>query len=410
MPARRRPASPTAIGRVGGSVPTPASATVHVRPATSMTPSTRSPSPPAPITAASPSRTVRRVPAGRVCSAALLSAVSAVSPLTKPRRASRRCGHGVERGARGVDRRDHGDPPSAVRLGDRGGHAGQRRVARDEHRRPLLRRAEGRRRRALARGLALEEGGTEPPPSPLGVQARYSRDGWRASEDETKRSKPPAVTRSEDSKNARRSSMLAAEVARSPASARIAGLATWARRASASSRSWRTAATVATTVAASIAATARTPSHVIGRWLTDLRVRGAISRGSPRSLTRRAPPILHSMLILFDIDGTLLLGTPIAHTEALARAAADVFAVEATAADVVAISPGGRTDQEIARLILRRHGVDDARDHRRARRLEGPCGGPLPPDPGSNTPLRGPRRGPPRPSRAWRPTARRSRS
>lgn len=66
------------------------------------------------------------------------------------------------------------------------------------------------------------------------------------------------------------------------------------------------------------------------------------------------------MLILFDIDGTLLLGTPIAHTEALARAAADVFAVDATADDVVAISPGGRTDQEIARLILRRHGVDDA--------------------------------------------------
>jgi phosphoglycolate phosphatase-like HAD superfamily hydrolase len=65
------------------------------------------------------------------------------------------------------------------------------------------------------------------------------------------------------------------------------------------------------------------------------------------------------MLILFDIDGTLLLGTPIAHTEALARAAAEVFAVDATAADVVAISPGGRTDQEIARLILRRHGVDD---------------------------------------------------
>lgn len=66
------------------------------------------------------------------------------------------------------------------------------------------------------------------------------------------------------------------------------------------------------------------------------------------------------MLILFDIDGTLLLGTPVAHTEALARAAADVFAVDATAADVVAISPGGRTDQEIARLILRRHGLDDA--------------------------------------------------
>ena len=155
--------------------------------------------------------------------------------------------------------------------------------------------------------------------------------------------------------------MLAAEVARSPARARIAGLAVWARRASAESRSCRTAATVATAVAASIAATARTPSHVIGRWLTDLRVRGAISRGSAGSLSRRTFRILQIILILFDIDGTLLLGAPLAHTEALSRAAADVFEVPVTAADVVAIHPGGRTDQEIARLILRRHDVDDAR-------------------------------------------------
>ena len=67
------------------------------------------------------------------------------------------------------------------------------------------------------------------------------------------------------------------------------------------------------------------------------------------------------MLILFDIDGTLLLGAPLAHTEALSRAAAEVFGVPVTAADIVAIHPGGRTDQEIARLILRRHAVDDGR-------------------------------------------------
>ncbi len=67
------------------------------------------------------------------------------------------------------------------------------------------------------------------------------------------------------------------------------------------------------------------------------------------------------MLILFDIDGTLLLGTPRAHTAALARAMGDVFGVAVGAPDVVAVRPAGRTDQEIARLVLRGRGVPDAR-------------------------------------------------
>jgi len=67
------------------------------------------------------------------------------------------------------------------------------------------------------------------------------------------------------------------------------------------------------------------------------------------------------VLVLFDIDGTLLLGVPLAHTQALAAAAADVFGVAAVAADVTAIAPAGRTDQEIARLVLRRHGLPDDR-------------------------------------------------
>ena len=66
------------------------------------------------------------------------------------------------------------------------------------------------------------------------------------------------------------------------------------------------------------------------------------------------------MLALFDIDGTLLLGTPRAHTEALTRAMADVWGVRAGLEDVVAIGPAGRTDQEIARLVLRSRGVADA--------------------------------------------------
>ncbi|MGE3139003.1 MAG: HAD family hydrolase, partial [Thermoleophilia bacterium] len=65
------------------------------------------------------------------------------------------------------------------------------------------------------------------------------------------------------------------------------------------------------------------------------------------------------MLVLFDIDGTLLLGTPRAHTEALAAAIGDVWGVSADVQDVVAVRPAGRTDREIARLVLRGRGVGD---------------------------------------------------
>jgi phosphoglycolate phosphatase-like HAD superfamily hydrolase len=67
------------------------------------------------------------------------------------------------------------------------------------------------------------------------------------------------------------------------------------------------------------------------------------------------------VLILLDIDGTLLHGAPRAHTEAMVRALADVYGVPAAAEDVAAVVPAGRTDQEIARLVLARHGVADGR-------------------------------------------------
>ncbi|HMN99915.1 MAG TPA: HAD family hydrolase [Miltoncostaeaceae bacterium] len=74
-----------------------------------------------------------------------------------------------------------------------------------------------------------------------------------------------------------------------------------------------------------------------------------------------AVPILTWVLALLDIDGTLLMGRPHAHTEALATAAAEVFAVPATEDDIAAIGPAGRTDREIGRLVLRRHDVPDDR-------------------------------------------------
>ncbi len=70
------------------------------------------------------------------------------------------------------------------------------------------------------------------------------------------------------------------------------------------------------------------------------------------------------MLVLFDIDGTLLHGRPEAHTHAMVAAMAEVWQVPARPDDIWALDPAGRTDREIARLVLRGHGVDDhAIDH-----------------------------------------------
>lgn len=65
------------------------------------------------------------------------------------------------------------------------------------------------------------------------------------------------------------------------------------------------------------------------------------------------------MLVLLDIDGTLLHGSPVAHTHAMADGMSDVFGVRVTYDDIVAIGPSGRTDQEIARVVLRGRGLGD---------------------------------------------------
>jgi phosphoglycolate phosphatase-like HAD superfamily hydrolase len=66
------------------------------------------------------------------------------------------------------------------------------------------------------------------------------------------------------------------------------------------------------------------------------------------------------VLVLFDIDGTLLHGRPEGHTRAMVDAMREVWGVDAQPDDVWGTDPGGRTDREIARLVLRGHGVDDA--------------------------------------------------
>jgi phosphoglycolate phosphatase-like HAD superfamily hydrolase len=66
------------------------------------------------------------------------------------------------------------------------------------------------------------------------------------------------------------------------------------------------------------------------------------------------------VLLLFDIDGTLLSGATKAHSKALDRAIAEVHGVE-PAGVRSHIAPAGRTDGEIARLILLDLGVSARR-------------------------------------------------
>ncbi len=66
------------------------------------------------------------------------------------------------------------------------------------------------------------------------------------------------------------------------------------------------------------------------------------------------------MLLLFDIDGTLLRGATRAHSVALDRAITEVHGVD-PAGRRAQINPAGRTDGEIARLILLDLGVSARR-------------------------------------------------
>ncbi len=79
------------------------------------------------------------------------------------------------------------------------------------------------------------------------------------------------------------------------------------------------------------------------------------------------------MLLLFDIDGTLLLGATETHREALHAALREVHGVRDPGA-VRAIDPSGRTDGESARALLLAHGVSVERiDAGRAALREAAC-------------------------------------
>src|SRR5437588_10174472 len=78
------------------------------------------------------------------------------------------------------------------------------------------------------------------------------------------------------------------------------------------------------------------------------------------------------MLLLFDIDGTVVSGATDAHRDALHAALRSVHGVDALAVRRP-ISPAGRTDSEIARIILLDAGVSAQRIDERMEDVREAC-------------------------------------
>jgi len=78
------------------------------------------------------------------------------------------------------------------------------------------------------------------------------------------------------------------------------------------------------------------------------------------------------LLVLFDIDGTLLSGATDAHLDALHAALRTVHGVDATKLGKL-VEPAGRTDGDIARTILLDAGVSAQRIDERAEAVREEC-------------------------------------
>lgn len=79
------------------------------------------------------------------------------------------------------------------------------------------------------------------------------------------------------------------------------------------------------------------------------------------------------LLLLFDIDGTLLSGATNAHRDAMHEALREVHGIAPTNRALKAVSPAGRTDPEIARTILLDAGVSAERIDDRADAVREQC-------------------------------------
>jgi phosphoglycolate phosphatase len=79
------------------------------------------------------------------------------------------------------------------------------------------------------------------------------------------------------------------------------------------------------------------------------------------------------VLLLFDIDGTLVAGAADAHRDAMYEALRIVHSVDPAAMRRNELSPAGRTDPEIARTILLDAGVSAERIDERADAVQDEC-------------------------------------
>jgi phosphoglycolate phosphatase len=78
------------------------------------------------------------------------------------------------------------------------------------------------------------------------------------------------------------------------------------------------------------------------------------------------------LLLLFDIDGTLLAGAAEAHRIALHRALREIHGIDAETLGKL-ISPAGRTDGEIARVLLLEAGISARQIDERAEDVREAC-------------------------------------
>jgi phosphoglycolate phosphatase-like HAD superfamily hydrolase len=83
--------------------------------------------------------------------------------------------------------------------------------------------------------------------------------------------------------------------------------------------------------------------------------------------------VASALLVLFDIDGTLVAGATDAHRDAMHEALRSVHSVDAVRAGRLPISPAGRTDPEIARSILLAAGISAERIDDRADAVHEAC-------------------------------------
>ena len=79
------------------------------------------------------------------------------------------------------------------------------------------------------------------------------------------------------------------------------------------------------------------------------------------------------MLLLFDIDGTLVSGATDAHRDAMHEALRSVHSVDPARLGRSLLSPAGRTDPEIARTILLDAGISAERIDDRADAVQEEC-------------------------------------